>query len=215
MDVLPSQQNKPEQSGTGFTNLSQYIGANQNNQLGNVVGGGIQQAGQAATGAINTAGQAFQQGVGTEQSRLNTLGQGVTNTLGNLSGGVQSSDVNNFQTALSGKGQGPTGLSNANDLTQKANAAQAQGTATGSELGRFGLLQNYVGKGQQYGLGQQTLDSAILGQTGQRQLGQARAATANLGGQANQAIAAANAQGQQLQNQAGQLATSTKNQLGQ
>lgn len=214
MDTNQPQQNRPEQQGSGFTNLSQYIGANQNNQLGQTVAGGVQQAGQAATGAINQAGQNFQQGVNTEQSRLSGLGQDVSNSLSNL-GNIQQSDINNTQSALSGQGQGPTGLSNTGDIQQKAQSAQQQGQATGSEMGRFGLLQNYVGKGQQYGLGQQTLDSAILGQTGQQQLGQARAATSGLGAKANQAIASANAQGQQLQNQAQQLASNTKNQLGQ
>jgi hypothetical protein len=214
MDNIQPQQNRPPQA-TGYTNLSQYVNANQNNQLGNAVGGGIQQAGQAATGAINTAGQQFQQAAGTEQQRLSGLGQGVQTAIGDTGTTLGANDVSNVQSALSGQGQGPSGLANAGQLTQQAQSAQQQGQATGSELGRFGLLQSYVGKGQQYGLGQQTLDSAILGQTGQQQLGQARTATAGLGQQANRAIAAANAQGQQLQNQAQQLKTNTQNQLGQ
>lgn len=210
----PLPQNKPAQTaGTGYTNLNQYIGANQNNQLGSAVSGGIQQAGQAATGAVNAAGQQFQQGVGTEQQRLASQGENVSNALGNL-GNIQASDISNTQSALSGQGQGPTGLANANRLQEQAQQAQGQGQATGTDVGRFGLLQGYVGKGQQYGLGQQTLDAAILGQTGQPQLTQARAATQGLGAKTNQAIQAAQAQGVGLQNQAQQLAAQTKGQLG-
>lgn len=213
MDQIQPQQNKAPQSATGYTNLGQYLGANQNNQLGKAVAGGVQQAGQAATGAINQAGQQFQQGVQTEQNRLGTLGQNAQTSLGNL-GNVQQSDIDTYQSALSGQGQGPKGLANQAGLQQQSQAAQQLGGAGGSEAGRFGLLQRYVGGGKQYNLGQQTLDSAILGQTGQNQLRQARAATSGLGAQANQAIAAANAQGQQLQNQAGQVAQTAQQNLG-
>jgi hypothetical protein len=208
------QQERPQtQSGTGFTNLSQYIGANQNNQLGNTVSAGVQQAGQAATGAVNQAGQDFNTQAQTEQGRLQGLGQTVTNTLGNL-GNVTSSDINNFQTAESGKGQGPTGLANTGDLQNKAQSAQQLGQATGTQAGRYGLLQQYVGRGQNYNIGQQGLDQTLLGNTGQKQLAQARASTSMLPGQTNQAINSAAAQGQELGNQAQQLAQNTQNQLG-
>lgn len=212
MDSIQPQNKPAQQAGTGYTNLSQYLGANRNNQLGQTVAGGVQQAGQAATGAVNQAGQNFQQGAQAEQGRLNQLGQSAQNSLGNL-GNIQQSDVDSYQSALSGEGKGPTGLDNARDLQLKSQNAQLMGQAAGSEQGRFGLLQRFVGKGQQYGLGQQTLDSALLGQQGQGQLRQARAATAGLGAQTNQAISAANAQGQQLQNQARQVADSAKTNL--
>jgi hypothetical protein len=213
----PQQTNTPPPTATGFTNLNQYLSANQNNQLGNTVAGGIEQAGTNATNALGAANNTFQTGVNAEQNRQAALGQGVSTTLGNVAGGnytVQPSDTTTFQNALSGQSQGPTGLNNAGQLQQQAQSAQALGQSASTPAGQYGLLQNFVGQGQQYGLGQQTLDSALLGATGGQQLGQARQATANLGGQVNQAIASANAQGTGLQNSAQQLATNTQNQLG-
>jgi len=207
----------PAQQGTGYVNLNSYIGANQNNQLGNTVAGGIEKAGTNASSALGAAQNTFQTGATAEQNRQSALGQGVSTTLGNVEGGnytVQPSDLTTFQNALSGQSQGPTGLNNAGTLAQNAQNAQALGQSTTNQAGQYNLLQNYVGNGQQYNMGQQTLDSALLGATGGAQLGQARQATANLGGQANQAINQAAATGTGLQNSATQLATNTQNQLG-
>lgn len=207
----------PAQQGTGYVNLNSYIGANQNNQLGNTVAGGIEQAGTSASNALGAANNTFQAGAAAEQNRQAALGTGVTNTLNNvMSNGYTptAADTTTFQNALSGQSQGPTGLNNAATLAQNAQNAQALGQSTTTQQGQYNLLQNYVGQGQQYGMGQQTLDSALLGATGASQLGQARQATANLGGQANQAINQAAATGTGLQNSAQQLATNTQNQLG-
>jgi hypothetical protein len=213
----PAQTNTPPQQGTGYVNLGSYVNANQNNQLGYTVAGGIEKAGTQATSALGAANNTFQTAATAEQNRQANLGQGVSTTLGNVTGGnytVQPSDINTFQQALSGQSQGPTGLNNAGQLAQNAQNAQQLGQSATTAAGQYNLLQNYVGNGQQYGLGQQTLDSALLGATGASQLGQARQATANLGGQANNAINQAAAQGTSLQNGAQQLASNTQNQLG-
>jgi len=214
MPIIP-QNRQPNQVGSGFTNLNRYLQANKANRLGATVAGGIQQAGQAAAGALNQAGQQFQQGAQAEKQRLGEQGQFVSNTLGGDVSKVGESDVNRFQNILGAESKGPTGIQNANELRSKAESAQNLGKAGGSEQGRFGLLQKFVGQGRPYQLGQQRLDQTLLGQTGQQQLRQASAANRGLVNNVNQQVTAAQAQGQELQGQAKQLAESAKGQLGQ
>lgn len=57
----------PERTGTGFTNIQKLIGANNNNQLGQVVGGGIQNTANQSNNAINSAENQFQ----SDQSAAN------------------------------------------------------------------------------------------------------------------------------------------------
>lgn len=212
MPILPSQNKK--QVGSGFTNLNRFLGANKQNQLGQAVAGGVQQAGQQARGAINTAGQQFQEGLGKERARLGQQEQRVTNVLGNIPGATDE-DVNEFESIRSAQSLGPTGVANANELRAKSGEAESLGRAAGSEAGRFGLLQRFVGRGNpQYTAGQQRLDQMLLGQTGQQQLRGARAGTLGLTGQAEQQITGAQAQGQEAQGEARKLAEATVGRLG-
>lgn len=212
MPLLPTQNKPQQQAGTGFTNLSRYLQANKANKLGGAVSSGIQQAGQQAGNALNQAGQAFQQGVSAEKERLGQQSQYVGRTLGNIPEATDK-DVSNFGNILNAQSLGPTGVSNAAELRSKSQEAQKLGQATGSEAGRFGLLQRYIGRGNQYSAGQQNLDQMLLGQTGQQQLRSARSGTIGLGQQAERQFNAAQAQGQELQGQARQLAESTTGQL--
>lgn len=208
--------NRPaQQAGSGFTNLSKYLQANQSNQLGNAVAGGVQQAGQQARGAINTAGQNFQQQLGTEKQRLGQVGEKVNSILGNIPGATDE-DVNTMANVRGGEYKGPTGVADANALRSQATEAESLGRAGGSEAGRFGLLQRFVGRGNNnYGLGSQRLDNMLLGQQGGQQLNAARAGTRGITNTAEKQIGAAQAQGQEGQGQAQQLAQSTIGKLGQ
>lgn len=214
MPLLPPQNNQPLQVGSGFTNLQRYLQANKTNQLGQTVSAGVQQAGTAARGAINQAGQTFQQGAEAEKQRLGQQGQKVDQTLANPTSATDA-DVSNFDAIRNAQSLGPTGVANADELRSKAQEAQSLGQATGSQAGRFGLLQRYIGRGNQYNAGQQRLDQMLLGQTGQQQLRSARGSTIGVGNEAERQIGAANEQGKELQGQARQLADSTISKLGQ
>lgn len=211
----PITQNRPVvQAGSGFTNLSKYLQANQSNQLGNAVAGGVQQAGQGARGAIDQAGQQFQTQLGAEKQRLDQQGQRVNSVLGNIPGATDE-DVNQFANIRGGEYKGPTGVANADELRSKANEAETLGQAGGSEAGRFGLLQRFVGRGNNnYNLGSQRLDNMLLGQQGNQQLKAARSGTMGLVNSADKQINSASAQGQEGQGLARQLGDQTISKLG-
>ena len=204
------------QQGTGYTNLSTIMGANQGNQLGQAVAGGIENTGQQASSALNSGVQNFNQ-----QSQANQLGtqaqqQYVQNTLGNLGIGANgqstnptsvtgpsSGDVSNFQQYMAGQYMGPSNIANISDIQNKAQNAQTQGQETGSSGGRQALLQQYAASpSTSYGSGAQNLDTALLGATGGTQLAQARQAVSGLNNQVNSAQAAAQQTAQQNTNQA-------------
>lgn len=208
MPQLPGN-NSNQQTGSGFTNLNRYLQANRSNQLGQAVGAGVQQAGQQASGAIQQAGQQFGVLADAEKQRLGQAGQ-QANTILQDPTKATDNDVESFQKVLNGNSQGPNGVANADELRAKAQGAQQLGQATGSQAGRYGLLQRFVGRGNNnYNLGAQTLDQTLLGQTGASQLKGARASVQGLGQQAEQQIGAAQAQGQELQGQARSLGQQT------
>lgn len=213
MPILPTLR-PSNQAGSGFTNLQQYLQANRANRLGQTIAGGVQQAGEAARGAITQAGQQFQAGAQAEKQRLSQAGQQAGQLLQDPTQ-ANEQQVQQFQNVLGAESKGPAGVSNAEQLRSQAQQAQQLGQAGSTQQGRFGLLQRYVGRGNQYGLGQQRLDQMLLGQTGQQQLRSARAGTAGLEQQAQQQITGAEAQGQELRGQARQLAEKTMGQLGE
>lgn len=211
MALPPS--NRANQTGSGFTTLQKYLQANKANKLGSTVGSGIQQAGQQATGAMQTAGNKFQQGFQSEQNRLGAEGQRVDRVMGNVTAATDE-DVNAFEGIRGGKTKGPQAIENANELREQARQAKALGEATGSEAGRYGLLQRYVGAGKQYTGGQQRLDNLLLGQTGAGNLREARRDTAGLVNKQQVQENTALDRGRQLAGQAKGLADTTISRLG-
>lgn len=184
--------NAGQRKGTGFTNLSRVIGANQGNRLGTAVGGGIsqavggvrQQVGQAQSDFQNQANQ-NRMGGADQQARsadvINRANQGQA---------LSDQDYADVQKYTAGQYQGPTSLANQDQLIAQAQSGQALGQMGGTAAGRQNLLQRYAG-GKQYTGGERSLDSILLGQTAQPQLNQARRESAGLGqyaqGQADQA----------------------------
>jgi hypothetical protein len=213
MALLPTQPRKPAQSGSGFTNLNKYLQANQSNRLGNTVSSGVQHAGQGAKTSLTEANAQFQQKASNETARLNQQGQKVGQVLGNVANATDD-DAKNFENIRNAQSLGPTEVADSNKLRAQAQEAESLGRAGGSESGRFGLLQRFVGGGKQYNAGNQRLDQMLLGQTGQNQLRQARADTYGLDNNASRQINASREQGKELQGQARQLAESTIGQLG-
>lgn len=150
---------------------------------------------------------------------------GATNTPANNTGAVSSNaiqatptsttytpsatDLSQFQQFISGQYQGPQNLANLNNLQNQATDVNNLGQFLNSNAGQQALLQRFVGNGQQYGTGEQRLDSLILGQTGAPQLAEARLATQGLPDLNNLSQADA-ATAQTYQNQAQDLANFTK-----
>ena len=209
----PLQQRKPLQAGTGYTNIQRILQANKTNKLGQTIASGVQQAGQAVRGSINQAGAQFKTETDKEQQRLAQEGARADRVLGDVTQATED-DINAFEGIRGAQSKGPTGIANADELKQKAREAQQLGAAGGTEGGRFGLLQRYVGGSRPYTGGQQRLDSLILGQTGAEHLRQARKSTLGLGESANTQALAAQEVGKGLQNQARTLADNTINRLG-
>lgn len=212
---LPPSNNSNKKAGSGFTNLNRYLQANQANRLGQTVSAGVQRVGGDARSALTQANQDFQAKASEEQSRLAQQGTKVNNVLGNVVN-ASDDDVKTFENIRNAESRGPMGVADANSLRAKAGEAESLGRAGGTDAGRFGLLQRFVGRGNSnYNAGNQRLDQMLLGQTGQQQLRGARASTVGLSNQAEQGIAGAAARGDELKGQARQLADSTIGKLGE
>lgn len=217
-DQAPGQGVPKSQQGTGYTNLSTLLNANQGNKLGSAVAGGIENVGQQTTNALQQGQQDFNtqsqaNNLNTAQNQQNV--QGVLSNLGvnnNATGAYQSptgnvtgpstGDVSNFQQYMAGQYAGPTNINNISGIQNQAASAQQQGQEVSSAGGRQALLQQYASNpGSQYSAGAQNLDTALLGATGGQQLNQARQAVSGLTNQVNNASSAAQQQAQQIANQ--------------
>src|SRR5260221_5223447 len=190
-------------SSGSFTNIRNYLNANQGNSLGNQVGGRIQQNVNKTQGDINQAKSDFdtqnQQGQGAafNQETFDKVQQAK-----NLTDPNNAIDPNAIKNQLTSTYKGPQGLANQDVLANQASNLAQQGQATGTEAGRLGLLQQYfTTPSQQYSGGQPKLDQLLLQSTpGQMQaLQQARAGTAQVGQQVQQAGNAAQNTAQQSQ----------------
>lgn len=210
-----SPSNPNQQKGSGYTNIQRVLQANQGNQLGQAVGGGIEQAGQQAQNNLQNAQNQFQQQ--TNQNQFNTSGnkQLVQDVLANPEQYVSGQQGSQFSKLITGQYGGPQGLQNSQQLQSQAADVNQLNQAIGSQGGKYGLLQRFVGNPQYTG-GQQTLDALLLGQKGNQQdLIKARNATSGLYPQIQNSITGAQAQGQQASNQAKQFGQGVQNQFGQ
>lgn len=188
-------------AGTGFTNLSRVIGANQNNKLGQAVGGGLQNTAGAARSGLQTAQNQFQ--TNTQQSlgsATDARKAALQNVMDDPSK-VGDEQYSQFDQYRQGNYGGPQGLGNETELTGRSQEAEQLGGMVGSEGGRAALLQRYAAKNKPYTSGQSTLDQAILGNTAQGQLKQARRATLGLTGETERGIGSAAQTAQENQQQ--------------
>lgn len=104
---------------------------------------------------------------------------------------VTDDEVQKFTRFRTGTYAGPKQLDGYDDLSGKAAEAEQVGALSRSAGGRQELLRRFVG-GRDYTQGEQRLDTALLGLTGQEGLSEARRATRGLGmdvAQANQSAA--------------------------
>lgn len=208
------QLNDRKQTGTGFTNLNQYMNASQGNQLGAKVAGGVTNAANQASGNLQNAQNQFN--TQSQANNLNTAAnqQEVANTINQANAGqdVNQQAVQDFAKFRLGQYAGPTTLQNQDQLVNQAQNAQTLGGLSSTAAGRQALLQRYVG-GNGYSQGDQQLDNLLLGQGSNAQLNAARAKTQNLGSQAQNAANTAAQQAQYYGNQAQAFGNQTKNTL--
>lgn len=212
--ITSSQTSNPnQQRGSGYTNISKVLQANQGNGLGSAVGNNIQQVGNQAQDNLRNAQNQFNQQTQSNQFNTDQNKQTVENVLNDPTQAVNSQQGKQFQNLISGQYQGPQNLNNANQIQAQAGNLAQMGQALGSSGGRQALLQQMFGN-PQYTQGQQTLDNLLLGQSQSPELQQARRAALTTQGQVNNAISGAAAQGQQQTQQAQQFGKSVQDQFG-
>lgn len=213
--------NPNAQRGSGYTNIQRIVQANQGNQLGKAVGGGIQQQTGQAQQQLGQAQQNFQQQTAANQADTGANQQLVQNVLASPDqyGTLGTNDPNSqaagkFQQLISGQYAGPTQLGNADQLQGQvgdANQLAQLGSTTG---GQQALLQRFVGN-PQYTQGQQAFDQALLGQTGGNSLQQARAQALQLQSKLDRSTTGAQEQGIEQGNRAQGFGQQVQGQFGQ
>ena len=171
-------------------------------KAGNIVNtalpGTYQDTQNKAKAAENTTTQGAPTGVEGVQAPKQTLNQytpGTTTTGYDASQPLVSDEDTTFFKSL-GNYSGPQGLQNTAQIQAQAQQAQQLGQLGTSAGGRQALLQRFIGR-PGYTQGQQGLDTALLGKSGNQQLLQAKQQTQGLVGQEQSAeqLAAQQAQG--------------------
>jgi hypothetical protein len=184
-------------TGSGFTNLDNYLQNNNSQDFGNKVLGKVSDQIQ---GAQNTMSQASDQFKNQVQS-ANTLAS--SDQINQAIANPTSADKNQFQSWEKENYSGPKSLSENQDAWNKywsgANQAQTNTQLLGSDSGRFTLFDQYFGR-PTYNYGEKSLDNLLFQQSG---LGDQ---TQNLQNQATLLNSQGNQQAQDLQAYASQRA---------
>jgi hypothetical protein len=219
--MIPKDRNK---KGTGFTNLGRILEASRGSRMGSAVATGARELGQNVRGQIGQAGQQFQTkaqesaakfGEQASKERDETIGQIGAVTPSSGTGGVQQEDLaQKFQDWRDAEYKGPTGLEDYGSLAGKVTEAEQLGRMSRTSGGKQELLRRFVG-GRDYSQGEQSLDTALLGLTGQRELDQARRETRGLGMELGRQAGTASEQAMQLAKQAQTFGQDTRAKLGE
>jgi hypothetical protein len=215
------------QKGSGFTNINRLLGANvgAGAQMGQQIGGGIgQQAGKVAASATAGTNKFLGDYAASKGSALNTLG-GVSNLAGNVGAGGEVGtgsalgSLSEGEAAQKGREfadvgyKGPTALAGSQQLSGQASTLGESGKAAlGGSMGQKSLLQSMVARPGQYTRGQSTLDTTLLGQSGQAQ--QAMQQGAQQAFQAQRNVAAQQANASNLARQAASTISQQKGDIG-
>jgi len=208
----------PQKKGSGFTNLSRYLQANEGNKLGQAVTTGIKNETGKVKQDIGQSKEKFSAGL--QQQQLGTSAD-KENSARILSGAQTATDedVNKFKNYLSGpsaelKQMGQQGLSNSAGIQSAAQRTAKLAGDVSNTPGQMNLLQRFAAGNQQYTGGQKRLDSLLFGANVDRSALQgARRQALAISPEAQAAQAAALGQGQQALGQAQQFAEETKKQL--
>lgn len=170
-----AQQTANKRSSGQFTNLQKFIQANKGNNLASNIQQNIQKQAEQTQGTLTKRAGEIQTGLQNEASRrTGTFGaedqQGTAYTAlsrvgqtGQQAGPTQeqlTQDEQALTQARDYKFQGPEKLET-NDLLRASAEVGSKAKATGTEAGRFALLQDMFGRAG-YTSGQQKLDNLIL-----------------------------------------------------
>jgi len=214
--MIPNNRNK---KGTGFTNLSRILQASKGSRLGGQVASGVQKAGQQVRGQIGQAAEQFQEKTGQEATKFGEEAQKTRDTeIGQVASGAeginQTELMKKFADYRSGEYKGPKEIQDYESLASKATEAEQLGRLGRTSGGKQELLRRFVG-GKDYSRGEQRLDTALLGLTGQQGLAEAKRSTRGLTGELGREASTARDLSRQLQQQASAFGEETLNKLGQ
>lgn len=214
--MIPNNRNK---KGTGFTNLSRILQASKGARLGGQVASGVQQTGQQVRGQIGQAASEFQAKTGEEATKYGEQAQTQRDTeIGQVASGAeglnQTDLMKKFADYRSGEYKGPKEIQDYESLASKATEAEQLGRLGRTSGGKQELLRRFVG-GKDYSQGEQRLDTALLGLTGQSGLAEAKRSTRGLTGELGREAGAARDISRQLQQQAKTFGEDTLTKLGQ
>lgn len=199
--------NRKKQSGSGFTNISKMLGANQG--AGAAMGQKIGTSLATQAGDVREGIKAGQQQFGTQMQAGQTAAQGAIGQGQQLQRGATEdqatyearlANADQSQLASQGKAlqgaayQGPQGLATSGQLASKAATAGALGRLGATGAGQSQLLASQVAQRGNYGQGQSALDQMLLGKQGQQAIQTGRSSTSGLEGQVQGATQAAAAQ---------------------
>lgn len=194
----------PNQTGSGFTNIQNFLGANQNNGLGSAIQNGVQGQVNNFNSGLQAGQSQFNSDIDAAKSSINlgdTGAKSAINDASNLQGGqdLSNQDQTDYNNFTGSSYNGPTALNNDSQLQSQAGQISNTADQTKTDSGRQGLLQQYAGQGQ-YTQGQQSVDNLLLNNTGKQALQQTRAIANPVAGTLNNAESDATNQGAQTAN---------------
>ena len=152
---------KSSNSGSGFQNLDNYLSANDAKGFGANVSGRVQ-------GEINQGRQTIDQVAGEIKGQI--AGSGIIPTQEQITGAVSnpvSANKDEYKGWLNQSYRGPNSLQDnsaaAGQIQGAVGNAQTKAKQTGTEAGRFALLDSYFGGGKPgYGFGEKSLDNLLV-----------------------------------------------------
>tara|TARA_R110000803_G_scaffold200258_2_gene264549 strand:+ start:3427 stop:4965 length:1539 start_codon:yes stop_codon:yes gene_type:complete len=209
--------------GTGFTNISKYLAANDDNTLGSTIGTAIGKKSkegeeEAASVSSGFQSEADKTRVGSQEDidkRKGILDKFDTTESTGFGGITEeedgSGDVGTVSGFLSGDYKGPLDIASKEKESLRAKTMALSNLAGGTRTagGREALLSRFIGD-KNYTGGQQKLDSLLLGKTGTGALEQARRGATSSIGNMKQMSEGARARGDQYATETKNFADSTR-----
>lgn len=157
-----SPQNKATSSGR-FTNIQNYLTANKNSNLGTKLEEGLQNKTNQVVERVGQEKQNFEKQTNEAYNPFVGGEDFVNQTIQNAPTAVDDNDqFNRFQTIRTADYKGPQDLQNYSNVKQDVQNVRSLAGLGNTESGRFSLLKNFFGSGNQYSRGAQTLDNLVL-----------------------------------------------------
>lgn len=163
-------------TGSGYVNLSRFLNANKNNNLGSTLTGGINRDVNSTNTMLNTGLNQFQTGLNQEQNRFAGQQDQANKIISNVDQNpsvISDQDVNTYKNYVNDVYRGPQQVANADTIKYKANDLKETSNLSNSLAGRGELLRKYLGK-PNYTATQQRLDSLFIDPSSQKGIQMAR-----------------------------------------